>query len=576
MLTSARIWMSVVLSFLAGEASAASPSFTLGPPSPTLGVIAATPASVLNPAVPPVPGPIPPPIVGIPPAALGLGPGDVVNSLSYGILPPAPGPGMRVYFSVDGASVGIPFGPPPPALPCEAAGGQALGDVFLSQPFGPPLPVPNLLALDGNGIADSPCGPAPSPALGLIEVSPDDVISLEMCPSSSVFSGAVLTAPVYFTLAPGSPTLGAIAAGPGDILIQPAPGFALPAIYIPAVALGLAPGDVVDGLDLLPGGGPGFTLFSLAPGSPSIGGCAYSPADVLLGGAGACGAAVVIPAGALGLLAADNVDAVALNFDTDFDFVADACDNCPLVPNNDQLDADGDGPGDACDSCPLVANIGDPDGDGTDDACDNCPGLANVGQADGDGDMIGDACDLCTGGVGMTKPSVSIKIGGPGADKISVKGTAAFPGALPIPPLDLGSLGMRVQVVDLGAGPAVILDHTIPGGLVGTQCGPTDGWKVNATLTSHGYKNVTNTIPGGCAPGSGQGINKAKGKDQTGKLKGVKFGVKGANGTYSPITGPLGVTVVLGGAAESAAGQCAENSFTALQCLVTATKVKCK
>ena len=63
---------SAVLLLTAGNVLATSPSFSLSPPSPTLGVVAATPADILTPAVPPVPGPLPPPIVSLPGAALGL------------------------------------------------------------------------------------------------------------------------------------------------------------------------------------------------------------------------------------------------------------------------------------------------------------------------------------------------------------------------------------------------------------------------------------------------------------------------------------------------------------------------
>jgi len=42
--------------------------------------------------------------------------------------------------------------------------------------------------------------------------------------------------------------------------------------------------------------------------------------------------------------------------DKDGDGVADASDNCPNVPNPDQLDGDSDGIGDRCDNCPTVAN----------------------------------------------------------------------------------------------------------------------------------------------------------------------------------------------------------------------------
>lgn len=96
--------------------------------------------------------------------------------------------------------------------------------------------------------------------------------------------------------------------------------------------------------------------------------------------------------------------------DFDQDGVFNPADNCPTVPNPDQLDTDGDRHGDACDNCPTVANrdqkdldgddIGDAcdddvDGDGTPNAVDNCPTLANADQADADGDALGDACDLC-------------------------------------------------------------------------------------------------------------------------------------------------------------------------------------
>src|SRR5262249_9350176 len=159
-----------------GTAHAANPPFTLAPGSPTLAPIPATSADVLVPAVPPVPGGIPPPVVGIPMAALGLVAGDVLNSISFGFGPFGPAPGLEVLFSVDAAAVGAPLGaPPPPSLACEAAGGQAKGDVFLSQPFGPALPKLNILALDENGLADSPCGPVPvPPGLGLLAPPPDD------------------------------------------------------------------------------------------------------------------------------------------------------------------------------------------------------------------------------------------------------------------------------------------------------------------------------------------------------------------------------------------------------------------
>ena len=113
-----------------------------------------------------------PPAIAIPAAALGLLAGDVVTGVSYGLLPPGPGPGLQVLFSVAAGPAGIPFAPPPANVSCEAAAGQALGDVFTSQPFGPPLVFPNILALDGNGIADA-CLPAPALPGSTLEPSPD-------------------------------------------------------------------------------------------------------------------------------------------------------------------------------------------------------------------------------------------------------------------------------------------------------------------------------------------------------------------------------------------------------------------
>jgi hypothetical protein len=87
--------------------------------------------------------------------------------------------------------------------------------------------------------------------------------------------------------------------------------------------------------------------------------------------------------------------------DSDHDGWADAVDNCPTVCNSYQADADGDGEGDVCDSTPVCGGYGqtsceqscDVDNDGIFNSLDNCPDIANPQQVDTDGDAVGDVCD---------------------------------------------------------------------------------------------------------------------------------------------------------------------------------------
>ncbi|GMV41964.1 MAG: hypothetical protein AMXMBFR64_36800 [Myxococcales bacterium] len=92
--------------------------------------------------------------------------------------------------------------------------------------------------------------------------------------------------------------------------------------------------------------------------------------------------------------------------DDDNDGVPDAADNCPLMPNPDQLNTDGDALGDACD--PDDDNDGDPDatdcapknpaiGHTQPEACngldDDCDGAADEGFPNTDGDALANCVD---------------------------------------------------------------------------------------------------------------------------------------------------------------------------------------
>jgi hypothetical protein len=107
--------------------------------------------------------------------------------------------------------------------------------------------------------------------------------------------------------------------------------------------------------------------------------------------------------------------------DKDNDRIKNNSDNCPNIPNTDQLDLDVDSLGDVCDTdkdgdelednidnCPFIVNPDqlnmdadffgdicdeDKDNDQVKNTTDNCPNVANTNQLDFDKDTIGDACD---------------------------------------------------------------------------------------------------------------------------------------------------------------------------------------
>jgi hypothetical protein len=216
--------------------------------------------------------------------------------------------------------------------------------VIVTGPVG--APGPSFVVVDGDGALN--CLPPPPPpafgTFGLLEPGADDIDAMDGCSYSTAFLpfGPL---PVVFTLAPGSPTLGLLGAGPADVLFAAPPGPIV--VGAPAAAIGLGPGDVIDALSF-DGAGPTIWL-SLAPGSPTLGLLGATAADILGTLPGPLPPlAVVHPGAASGLGIFDNVDALAVIADADFDLVGDLCDNCLGLANNDQMDSNADGIGDAC------------------------------------------------------------------------------------------------------------------------------------------------------------------------------------------------------------------------------------
>ena len=192
----------------------------------------------------------------------------------------------------------------PPAIP--GASPEAEPDVF-----GSSLDGANELLFDGNG----PVGTCP-PAfpLGLVESANvrDDLDALDAEDPSTVDTNGdgVPDRAVYFSLDAASPSLASLGATAADAL-RTING-AAPMVYASRAALGLVPGDDLDGLCLREDGdgvfGPNDRLvFSLAPGSPTLALIDAGPGDLLTPGNPP---RPVVPAPALGLLAGDDVDAV--------------------------------------------------------------------------------------------------------------------------------------------------------------------------------------------------------------------------------------------------------------------------
>lgn len=294
----------------------------LDPGSPTLVEIGAAAGELLSPSVPPGPGPLPEPIRSVSLAALGLVPGDVPNALTFGLDAI---PNGVLFFGVDRSAAGI-GGLFPPDVNSERMSGAA-GDIYRSN-----FPPNHTLVLDGNGLNGSPL----PPGLGLDEDgSPIDLLlGFSMCAVTAVDPEAdgVLDAPVYFALESGSPSLAALSAGPQDILRSRVGVSGSATLWRLGSSLGLVVGDVIDALAT----DGSVVYFSLAPGSPTLlgpDGVADrnndpDPDDLSPGDVMSQAFVAAFPFSALNLADDDNLVGLSLGFDQDNDLIPTCDPDC--------------------------------------------------------------------------------------------------------------------------------------------------------------------------------------------------------------------------------------------------------
>lgn len=342
------------------------------------------------------------PVIMVPAGDLGLVQQDDVDALAGGELPLAYDRTFVLIFSVDRGSVGsVPPDPNLFALGFEfnafdqAQKNQEAGDAFMSLLLFTRLgPVPPTSALrsslaenntlvinhgDAGGVDFSLTPSALSPEdflppdapLGAVDGGTGTFPSLWSQPGVQV--GRVLPGQLLFSLSRSSPS----ALGNGArITLDPDPNSpGTESTYLDAAEIGLTPNDEIDGLIVFEDGDYQFeagfdqVLFSLAPGSPSLG--IFGPADIFSTSGGGL-FHLFCPAQWLGLLPTDNV--------TMIDFVP--CDDVLTCVNDWAI-------GTNLRNCPSDLN-----GSGSTDLEDLSILLANFGSSDAtpeQGDLNGDA-----------------------------------------------------------------------------------------------------------------------------------------------------------------------------------------
>jgi hypothetical protein len=251
------------------------------------------------------------PVTEVGSGAFGLATADNIDAVSSNTGTPKNIP-YHLYFSADRASLGLAGTP----YRAEAVVNQAASDVWRMNNVTANSPLVSMAACAPSGIGgahalfrnqdsyDFIFSAAPGVAIAGNQDNLDALELDDLDPSLD----KVHDVGVYFSLDAASPSLGG--ASPALLFFAPAGGVFAP--WVGAAQIGLVPADDIDALVVwdrgvigAPDAGVDLILFSLAPGSPSLGG--FSPATIFVSDLAGL-ACPFVAANTLGLRAADNVD----------------------------------------------------------------------------------------------------------------------------------------------------------------------------------------------------------------------------------------------------------------------------
>jgi len=169
----------------------------------------------------------------------------------------------------------------------------------------------------------------------------------------------------------------------------------------------------------------------------------------------------------------------------------------------------------------------------------------------------------CAAGGTLAKPVLKVSKNADPAGDESLTVSGQWQVAPLSPAIDPIANGFNFKVVDAVGG--TIFDRRIPPGAPAAKGSP--GWTLNGAGTQWTYKDTSGSATGG--------ISKAVVTNSTAVMPGLyKFGVTGKKADFQirATQAPIGLSVVLGGAAQDTAGQCATVAFND----ATGSKPSCK